>query len=155
MSILVDGHNLIGKLPDLRLDDPDDEAKLIIRLQAYRAHTGKKLVVYFDPGGAYRSPARWRQGGITIRCAGSGQRADDLMMRDIRRHRNPRELTVVTSDRAIQEVARRHGARVIDSAAFAADLSRPPKTGVEDDRQRPLSQAEIEEWLAIFGQSDE
>jgi hypothetical protein len=33
MPFLIDGHNLIGALPDLDLDDPDDEARLVERLQ--------------------------------------------------------------------------------------------------------------------------
>lgn len=153
MAILIDGHNLIGKIPGLSLDDPDDEEKLLVRLRAYRARTGKRLVVYFDPGIAYQSPARWSQGGISVRQAGTGHRADELMIRDLGRHQNPRELTVVTSDRAIQSVARQHDARVIDSASFATELRRPR---VEDDAPdiSPLSEDEVQEWLAIFGGSD-
>lgn len=154
MAVLIDGHNLIGKIPGLRLDDPDDEGKLLVRLRAYRARTGKRLTVYFDPGVSYQSPARKSGGGIAIRQAGSGQRADDLIIRDLRRHHNPRELTVVTSDRAIQEVARQHNAQVVDAATFAGELSRPPQK--EDTFEAPpLPENEIQEWLAIFGQSDE
>jgi len=154
MAILIDGHNLIGKMPGLRMDDPDDEEKLLVRLRAYRARTGKRLTVYFDPGVTYQSPARQSRGGITVRRAGTGQCADDLIMRDVRRHPSPRELTVVTSDRAIQRVAQQYGARVIDSATFAAEISHSPKTSHQRDGQ-PLSEEEIQEWLAIFGQSDE
>lgn len=153
MAILIDGHNLIGKIPGLSLDDPDDEEKLLLRLRAYRARTGKRLVVYFDPGITYQSPARWSQGGISVQQVGTGHRADELMIRDLRRHQNPRELTVVTSDRAIQNVARQCDARVIDSASFATELNRPR---VEDDASdaSPLSEDEVQEWLAIFGGSD-
>jgi predicted RNA-binding protein with PIN domain len=154
MTILIDGHNLIGKMPGLSLDDPDDESKLLVRLRAYRARTGKRLVVYFDPGAAYQSPARWSTGGISICQAGSGQRADDLMMRDLRRHHNARELTVVTSDRAIQDVARQHNAQVVDAASFVRQLNHLPR---EEDTldTPPMPEEEIQEWLAIFGQSDE
>lgn len=154
MAILVDGHNLIGKIPDLGLDDPDDEEQLLIRLRAYRARTGKRLVVYFDPGVTYQSPARRSQAGISVRQAGTGQRADDLIIRDLRRHHNPRELTVVTSDRAIQNVAQQHRAQVIDASTFAGELSRPPN---EENtlEASPLPEEEVKEWLAIFGQSDE
>jgi hypothetical protein len=31
------GHNLIGVLPDIQLDQPDDELRLLARLRAYRA----------------------------------------------------------------------------------------------------------------------
>jgi predicted RNA-binding protein with PIN domain len=154
MAILIDGHNLIGKLPDLQLDDPDDEDKLLVRLRAYRARTGKHLVVYFDPGIAYQSPARRSKGGISVRQAGTGQAADELMVRDLRRHHDPRELTIVTSDRAIQRAARQHGARVIDSATFAAELSRTPEQDEPPD-QPPLSEEEVREWLEIFGHSNE
>jgi len=154
MAILIDGHNLIGKIPGLRLNDPDDEEQLLLRLRSYRARTGKRLVVYFDPGEAYQSPGRRSKGGISVRQAGTGQRADDLIIRDLQRHHNPRELTVVTSDRAIQEVARHYQARVIDAATFAAELNHPPQK--EETREMPpLPENEVQEWLAIFGQSDE
>ena len=144
MTILIDGHNLIGRMPDLRLDDPDDEAKLLIRLRSYRAHTGKHLTVYFDPGVGYQLSVRQSKGGIRVRQAGTGKHADDLMIRDISRHHNPAELTVVTSDHAIQQAARQYGARVVDSSTFAAELSRPPE---KDDVSGtpPLSEEEIEE----------
>jgi predicted RNA-binding protein with PIN domain len=154
MATLIDGHNLIGKLPDIRLDDPDDEEQLLSRLRGYRARTGKRLVVYFDPGATYQSPARRSKGGISVRQAGTGQRADDLIIRDLRRHHNPRELTVVTSDHAIQNVAQQYQARVIDAAIFAGELGRPPNK--ENTREMPLlPEEEVQEWLTIFGQSDE
>ncbi len=173
MAILIDGHNLIGQMPNLRLDDPDDEEKLLIRLRAYRARTGKRLVVYFDPGIAYQSPRHRSQGGISVKQAGTGQRADDLLMRDVRRHPNPRELTVVTSDRSIQSMARLQGARIIDAATFADELSSPSRIKgepatyplpayslsdggeVKEEDNRPLSEEEVQAWLAIFGRSDE
>ena len=33
MLYLIDGHNLIGQMPGLSLDDPHDEAKLVERLK--------------------------------------------------------------------------------------------------------------------------
>jgi predicted RNA-binding protein with PIN domain len=154
MTLLIDGHNLIGQIPDLHLDDPEDEAELLIRLRSYRARTGKHLVVYFDPGITYQSPASKSQGGISVRRAGTGQSADDLIIRDLHRHPNPRELTLVTSDHAVQSLARQYGTQVIDSASFAAELNRP--TEADDiSEMPPLSEDEIQEWLTIFGQSDD
>ncbi|MGD9375749.1 MAG: NYN domain-containing protein, partial [Anaerolineae bacterium] len=49
MPILIDGHNLVGKLPVLSLQDPDDEQKLIELLRSYQARTGKEVIVVFDP----------------------------------------------------------------------------------------------------------
>ena len=154
MTVLIDGHNLIGHMRSLRLDDPHDEEKLLVRLRAYRARTGRRLAVYFDPGVAYQSPAKASKGGILVLQAGSGQRADELIIRDLRRHPNPRELMVVTSDQTIQRAARQCHARVVDAASFAAELERPPRQGGRPDAP-PLADDEVQEWLAIFGQADE
>ena len=48
MQWLIDGHNLIGQMPNLRLDDPDDEAKLLQYLRNFRARTGHRITVVFD-----------------------------------------------------------------------------------------------------------
>ncbi len=169
MTILVDGHNLIGQMTSLHLDDPDDEEKLMLRLRAYRARTGQSIVVYFDAGLAYQTPGRRSNGGISVRWAGTGRRADDLIVRDVSRHPNPRELTVVTSDRALQNRVRLEGARIVDAAAFAAELGRPAmgrrKSRANrrsasgrrkaDSDSRLLTEAEVRTWLAIMGRRHE
>jgi hypothetical protein len=156
MTVLIDGHNLIGQMPDIHLDDPDDEEQLLLRLRTYQARTGKQLEVYFDPGLTYQSPARQSWPGITVHQAGSGQRADDLMIQAILRHGNPRELVIVTSDRAVQQVARQRRARVLDSARFVIELHQAPRRKVRRAR-RPaagsdpmLSPQEVQEWISVF-----
>ena len=50
MALVIDGHNLIGVLPDIQLGEPDDEARLLARLRGYRSHSGQNLIVFFDSG---------------------------------------------------------------------------------------------------------
>ena len=64
MPILIDGHNLIGRLPAISLQDPDDEDKLVRLLKSYQARTGKSLTVVFDAGPASALSHKRRQGGI-------------------------------------------------------------------------------------------
>lgn len=153
MPFLIDGHNLIGRLPDLSLDDPDDEAKLVARLRAYCARTGRRVTVVFDhglPGGRSRELSGGR---VEVVFASTGHTADGILRERIRRARDPRGLTVVTSDRAVIAAARARGARVVRSEEFAAQL-RAPRTGeVEEDVH--LSAAEVTEWLKVFGERDE
>jgi predicted RNA-binding protein with PIN domain len=158
--LLIDGHNLIGQLSTPRLDDADDEEQLLIRLRSYRAGVGEAIVVYFDPGQTHYTPPRRLEPGITIRNAAIGQQADALIAQDIQRHPRPRELTVVTSDRAVQQVARSNGCRVVDSAAFAAQLARPAHRKARRSRRRTksgaepvLSSQEVQVWLEMFGQT--
>ena len=157
MPFLIDGHNLIGRLPDLRLDDPDDEAKLVARLRAYCARTGKRITVVFDrglPGGH----SELSGGGVKVIFASTGRTADGILCERLRRARDPRGLMLVTSDHEVIAAAQSRGARVMRSEEFATRLA-ASRTGkvdkVEAEKDVHLSVKEVEEWLQIFGRVDE
>jgi predicted RNA-binding protein with PIN domain len=148
MPVLIDGHNLIGRLPDLRFDDPDDEAKLVARLRTYSARTRKRVTVVFDqglPGGRSRALSGGR---VEVVFASAGHTADGILRERVQRARNPRGLTVVTSDREVIAAAQARGARVVRSEDFAAELSSAPS--VEQEKDVHLSAGEVEEWLKLF-----
>ena len=156
MPLLIDGHNLIGKLPDIRLDDPDDEAKLVVRLRTYCARTGKRVTVVFDHGLPGGRSWELSGGGVQVIFAPAGRTADGILSERIRRARDPRGLTVVTSDRQIIAAAQSRGARVMQSEEFASHLSTPRTVEeVEAEQDAHLSAEEVEEWLKVFGGGDE
>ncbi len=149
MPYLVDGHNLIGAMPGLRLDDPNDEAKLIELLRRFCARTGRQVVVHFDrraPG--VENPAT--RGGLTVRfVAGS---ADAAIRQRLERLRGEaHNWTVVSSDREVQQAAERARAQVLNSQTFArqlAELGQPHGAG--EKPEAPPSLAEIEELERQF-----
>lgn len=150
---LIDGHNLIGKLPDISLDDPDDEAKLVLKLMGFAARTGKKISVIFDQG----VPAgRSRLGNAVVEVvfANPVGTADALMIRRIHSERSPQNLIVVSSDNAVLNAAHARKMRVFTSAQFVAQLATPaPKPPDEDIDKRPdapVSKHEVEYWLRRF-----
>lgn len=155
MPLLIDGHNLIGRLPDLDLDDPDDEAKLVARLRTYSARTGKKLTVVFDHGLPGGQSHELSGGGVNVVFASPGHTADGILRERIRRSRNPRGMTVVTSDRQVIATAQTRGTRVMRAEKFAARLNASPTshTEVEPEKNIQLSSEEVEEWLAMFGET--
>lgn len=154
MPILIDGHNLIGQTPDIELSDPDDEAKLVAKLRRYAARKrGRKIVVVFD-GGVYGHPQHLNGYGVETRFAKPPQTADHELIRQIRAIRRREEWLVVSSDRAIVGEAQAHGIPVISAQEFARRLQAldQPHVNARDKRaDRPLSKAEIEEWLRFFG----
>jgi predicted RNA-binding protein with PIN domain len=152
MQWLIDGHNLIGCMPNLHLDDPNDEEKLLEYLRRFRARTGHHLTVVFDSGAGYRPGQTRKKGGITIQFVLPGQTADQVLMRRMRRVKNPQAVGVVTSDRAVQQAARQAGLRVQTSGEFAGQLLAPPsvETETEERTNLRLSSTEVEEWLDIF-----
>ena len=152
MPLLIDGHNLIGQLPGLRLDDPDDEAKLVARLRGYGARTRKRVTVVFDhglPGGLSQSLSG---GGVQVVFASAGRVADGILIERIRRARDPHGLTVVTSDGSVIAAARARGAQVMRSEEFAGQLSAPRRDAGDQDVH--LSPEEVDEWLDLFERGD-
>jgi len=152
MPLLIDGHNLIGRLPDLGLDDPDDEAKLVARLLAYCARARKRATVVFDrglPGGRSRELSG---GGVEVVFAPAGRTADSILRERVRWARDPRGLIVVTSDNEVIAAAQARGARVMRAEEFAAQLNVPRKVETESDAH--LSAEEVQEWLNVFGKED-
>jgi hypothetical protein len=152
MPFLIDGHNLIGQTPGLSLDDPDDEQKLIELLRKYLARIQKKGAVIFDkglPGGGNK----WSNATLDVRFAPAPKTADDVIKERLRHEKNPRGLTVVTSDRELAEAAKHAGAEVKDSQTFAAEMLAPPPRSAE--KEKGLSASEVAEWEALFKQRPE
>ncbi len=153
MPYLIDGHNLIGKVPDISLKDPDDEAKLIVKLRSFCARTGKKAHVIFDhglPGG------KSKLSNYTVKVAFASRpgEADDLMLRRIRRTRDTKAWTVISSDRRVLDVARHRGMKALPATEFARQLDAPPPPPKEEHPNPHITKAEVEEWLRIFQQGD-
>jgi predicted RNA-binding protein with PIN domain len=157
MHWLIDGHNLIGQMPNLRLSDPNDEEKLLDYLRRYRARTGHRLTVVFDAGDTFQPAKTKKQGGLTVKFVAHGQSADQIIKKRLRQVRNPQGTMVVTSDRAIQQAARQAGVRVVTAQEFGQQLlqlSSGSGSGNDENNQAELhlSADEVEEWLEIFGQ---
>ncbi|NNJ09755.1 hypothetical protein EKD04_005395 [Chloroflexales bacterium ZM16-3] len=160
MPILIDGHNLIGQMRSISLSDPDDEAQLVMILRRYATKKrGRKVVVIFD-GGVYGHPDNLNGYGVEARFAKSPSDADSELIRRIRAVRRRDEWHVVSSDHAVAGAARAHGVPVISSQEFARrlealDTPKPSVSMREKRNDRPLSKAEIAEWMRLFGVSED
>ncbi len=142
-------------MPNLRLDDPNDEEKLLDYLRRYRARSGHSLTVVFDAGQGYHSPSKRKRGGITVQFVSQGQTADRALVQHIRRVKNPQAVIVVTSDRAVEQVAHQAGLRVMAAREFAQQLLQLDLfSAIDEDGRadRYLSANEVDEWLALFNQ---
>jgi uncharacterized protein len=156
MRYLIDGHNLIAYLPDIHLDDPEDEARLVGRLKNWAGGSRKRqITVYFDKGvvgGKDRGLSGW---GVEVIFAPAKSSADALLMRRMKQVRNPLEYTLVSSDREIIAVAKARRLPYLTSDAFAALLEEKPAEPPpppDDERVDPsIAPGEVQEWLELFG----
>jgi predicted RNA-binding protein with PIN domain len=153
MPLLVDGHNLIGQIPGVKLSDADDEGELIMLLRRYStAKRRRQVVVVFDHG-VYGHPQKLDGYGITCHFARSPQDADAQLIKRLRALKRPHDWTLVTSDRQVVRVAEECGVKVISSQEFARQLLAAPARAAappEEKRDVRLSEAEIAEWMEIF-----
>ncbi len=159
MPYLIDGHNLIGQLPDLSLDDPHDEAKLVERLRSFMAHRRKRCTVVFD-GGLPGGPSRdLSTGSVRVVFAHGGTTADRIILERLRTTRDAHAWIVVTADREIIAVARRCHARVLSPAEFARQMQSAHQEHVpaalKDNPNPRVTPEDVQEWLRLFGAQDQ
>lgn len=154
MPILIDGHNLIGRLPWLSLQDPDDEENLVRLLQSYQARTGKAVTVVFDSGAESALPKKRRAGRVEVVFASPRSSADAVIAGRVRHSRNPQEWLVITSDRELAQTVTRQGARARGADDFALELAQPSEDEPLDRKEVSPSPEEVELWLALFKDRD-
>ncbi|HTX79762.1 MAG TPA: NYN domain-containing protein [Longilinea sp.] len=154
MPYLIDGHNLIPHIKGMSLKSLDDEMELIDRLQVFCREHRQKVEVFFDGAPAEQSGTR-KVGVVTAHFVPKSTIADDAITSRLRAlGRAARNWTVVSSDRRVQGEAHASQAKVMDSAAFSHLLSENvPARGAGEKADRPVTPAEIEEWLRIFDPS--
>lgn len=150
MQYLIDGHNLIPKVPGLSLSDPDDEEQLIVRLSAWARVSRQQVTVFFDRASQGNAGSR-RFSSVTAVFVPEGRTADSAIMDALARLKNnARNASVVSSDRMVQVAARAAHAKIIKSEDFAVsllELKSAPGAAVENPALTP---GEIAEWENFF-----
>ncbi|MFP4323474.1 MAG: NYN domain-containing protein [Anaerolineales bacterium] len=157
MRYLIDGHNLIAKLPDIDLADPDDEAKLVLKLRGFVARTGKRVTVVFDGGIPGGFAPHLSSSQVTVKFASAERmNADEVLLSLMRKIKNVDVYTLVSSDSEIIDAARGYGIAVLRAEGFIEKLQKvgTPSAKIipEKDEKVRLSPREVDEWLAIFNE---
>jgi predicted RNA-binding protein with PIN domain len=128
VPVIIDGYNLLyaqGEAPAT-----ESRARLVRDLVAWARARNRRVVLVFDAwDGGTRDARTEAHGPVTVWFTRAGERADAFIVRWVGEHA---ESVVVTSDRAVQQGARRRGAAVLDADSFAARLegdAPPPGAG--------------------------
>ena len=156
---IIDGYNLIGAAGEYGIDlsQADKEERLLRLLAAWRAHRRSReaLLVVFDGhhGRLAAGPRRFSRAGIDVEWA-VGESADALILRRVRGARRPREIEVVTSDRAVAREAASHGARVVRSPDFLASIAPALAAAPAPEKPEAPTADEVERWLEEFGRRE-
>ena len=129
MLLLVDGYNLlhVSGLFGPPGAPPTLENSRLALLDFLAAHLPqplrKRTTVVFDAASAPPGlPSQVMHGEILVRFAPRKSTADDLIAELIIEEADPRHLTVVSSDHAVQRSARQRGAKFVDSEIWLREL---------------------------------
>src|SRR5262245_55130150 len=133
VPVIIDGYNLLyarGEAPA-----PETRARLVTDLVAWARTRNRRVVLVFDAwAGGTREARQEAHGPLTVWFTRAGERADAFIVRWVGEHP---ESVVVTSDRAVQQGARRRGAAVVGAERFGARLDGSAGTDDEDAPPRP------------------
>jgi predicted RNA-binding protein with PIN domain len=162
MDIIVDGYNLIFRLGwhgraknSMALEKARD--RLIRELKSrFEPSQRPKITIVFD---AKRSPIKQTENsliveGFKIVFASNYDEADSLIEEMIGQHSAPKNLTVVSADRKLQETAARRKAKFSSPEAWidSCDLCSEHDRGSEFEKE--LGSLENIDWLSEFGRGD-
>ena len=144
---IIDGNNLIGKIKSLqKLQKSDKQSareKLALILESYFHGKKAKVTLHFD--GFQNIPIKMTAAKIVY---SENKTADDGIKSEISASKNPKLITLITSDSNLREFARVCSTSVISSEDFAAELSRRNDKDEEEQRIRDMNS--VEEFKKIF-----
>jgi len=169
MDVIVDGYNVIFKVPELgantkKCDIEILRNKFLSILEQYMEKRKHKLIVVFDGKDAGISH-KSNISGIDVVFPRHGLDADEEIKRMVRNSNRPREIMVVTSDREIKRSVEKCGSKVMGALDFYRDVTKKiarQTTGgrghkeIMRDEGEPMSKytgpskAEAEHWLKVF-----
>lgn len=151
-TILVDGHNLIPKIPGLHLEDLDDENKLLEILLDYCRYAQARIELFFD-GAPPGYKKRTNHGMVHIHPVRKGSTADDAIIAFLRSSgSNARNMKVVSSDNRVRVEAKALHASVISSEVFSREIQNTLSSprAIQEQREKIPSIEEVEEWEKLF-----
>lgn len=143
IKYIIDGNNLIGKIPSLSLLQKKDKQapreKLTFIVENYFHNKKIKVSLHFD--GFENLPIKTY---ITKIHYSKSKIADKYIKNEIEAEKNRKNLIVVTSDNNIREFAKVCGCEVISSKEFAKLIL---KKGNDDEEKRRIDSMNDTEWF--------
>lgn len=154
MAYLIDGNNLLGRIAPHELRERSGREGLVVRLLAFQRVTRSRIHLVFD-GNPEQTPTDIVVNPkFTIHYPGEGQSADDIIKDMIARQTDRRRFFVVSSDRAIRDLARKKGLEAVTSDLFARELKAAIKEGKKrrelEKRTDAPTGLEIDLWDEVF-----
>jgi predicted RNA-binding protein with PIN domain len=147
ISYIIDGNNLIGKIPELikiqRKEKQTSREKLVLMMQRY--FQDKKAIVSLHLDGY---PGEKINAGKIKIIYSENITADEKIKKQIEKSKSPKTTTVITSDSNLSQFARVCSCKVISSEDFAKQLN---KKSTDEEQSIIDSMKNNDEFKKLFG----
>ncbi len=155
MPYIIDGNNVIGSSPDIVLEDANSREKLVNLVRKFQRRKKNKVIVVFDGEPQSISQEENHTEKIVIKFPQMGNSADDEIKKILNGYNYFRDVILVTSDRELKTIAKKKGAKIINSIEFYYELKRTYRASGEIEMRQKridtkLSEGEVDHWLKIF-----
>ncbi len=146
MPILIDGNNLLHRLPKSQRSRADVRTQV---LEITRRET-LSVIVVFDGPSPTGAPARESLGKVTVVYSGS-RAADDVIIGLLPGGAEAKQFSVVTDDRGLADRARERGAKVRRLADWRGRRKQKPRPSTFESK---LSSHDVADWENFFAGRD-
>ena len=155
MQIVVDGYNLLlrnrkkSTYTEAALERMREE--LIQKAVTFAAGKNIRIILVFDGQSGIPLESESRTGKIKVLFSRPPENADTVIKSIIQRHRQPREILVVTSDQPLARFARSCRCQLLSSEAWWGKLTEA-QADAQDERYGHGRDLDLAAWLKIFGE---
>jgi len=155
MPYIIDGNNLIGCSPDISLEDKEAREKLLYIVTKYQEKRNNSIIIVFDgepENGLYREEVNQK---FSVRYPRFGGSADEEIKELLGSYNDYRDVILVSSDRELKTMARKKGAKIVNSIEFYYKLKQAYRVdGWQEEKNKrieaELSENEVDQWMKIF-----
>lgn len=142
---IIDGNNLIGKMPSVKSKDKNAEReKISFILERYFLNKKAKVTLHFD--GHKNLPIK--VSGIKI-VYSDNLPADELIKKEIEKAPNMKNIVLISSDNNLKEFARVCSCGVKSSEDFINDLN--SSDHIDEEKRIIESMKNTDEFKKLFG----
>jgi predicted RNA-binding protein with PIN domain len=148
---VIDGNNLLGSWGGPQGQD-DRRAEVVRRVAAFLRAKGARGTLVFDGHPLRPDMEAQDLGPLRLRVPPQGTDADTIIREIVDTSDRPKELIVVTSDKALYSYVKTAGAAVLRAHEWNALERRiAPRAAEVSGGEKPQREHDVEGWLKKFG----
>lgn len=158
--IIIDGYNYILRLSHV---DPTQEdalfdarERMIRQMAAFMGQKRRRITIVFDGQDIKGITKMRRPAGLSVIFSRAPQKADPAILALIGKSKQPRNITVVTSDHALARMAAGSGCLTVSVEEFSQKMTNKQTNDEYEQKYRAqMTPKELDDWLKLFNQEKE